>query len=173
MMSKKIALSMLKVKPYKQQPGLCGPASLAMVLNFFGVRASENQLARLSGCTPERGVGAHRLVKALNHFGLKGLVKDFATLADIRRYVRKRRIPVIVDWFSTNDGHYSVVVDITRTHIVLQDPELGRKRTMDLHTFNRVWFDFPGRAIRAKCDLNIRRMIVVLPKILPNVAKRT
>ncbi len=164
---------MLNVKPYKQQPGFCGPASFAMVLNFFGVKAGEKQLAQLSGCTPARGVGAHTLVSALRHFGMKGFVKDFATLADIRRYVLDRHIPVIVDWFSTDDGHYSVVVDITRTHITLQDPEIGRTRTMDLPTFKRVWFDFPGGFIREKNDLNIRRMIVVLPKTLPKVAKRS
>lgn len=155
---------MLNVKPHKQQPGLCGPASLKMVLEFFGVQISESRLAGLSGCTPARGVSAQKLVKAARRFGMKGIVKDSSTLADIRHFILRKRIPVIVDWFSTNDGHYSVVVDITQTHIVLQDPEIGRKRTMDLRTFNRVWFDFPGDAIQKK-QLNIRRMIAIFPKV--------
>lgn len=163
---------MLNVKPYKQRPGMCGPASLKMVLASFGVKASEARIARLSECAPARGVSARGLITAARRFGMTGLVKDFATLADIRRYVVNRRIPVIVDWFSTDDGHYSVVVNITRTHIVLQDPEIGRTRTMDLRTFTRVWFDFPGQALRSRDDLHIRRMIVIFPNVPSKVAKQ-
>ena len=48
---------------------------------------------------------------------------------------------MIVDWFSENDGHYSVVTRATRSEVTLMDPERGY-RTLPRSVFERVWFDF-------------------------------
>ncbi len=151
---------MLKVKSFRQTTGYCGPASLKMVLEFFGVRRSEAALVKLSGATRPRGVEAAGLVRAAKKLGLKASVKNFATFEDIRKYLT-RGIPVIVDWFSEDDGHYSVAVGLDRKYIYLQDPEWGRPRRIDRQTFQRVWFDFPGDFLRNKNDLIIRRLIVI------------
>src|SRR3989344_8369402 len=152
---------MLEVKPFMQRAGLCGPACLKMVLNYYKIRQSERELARLSGCTPSKGVDANGLLKATKKLGLKGFVKDFSDLRDIKYYVSKKKIPVIVDWFSADDGHYSVVVDIDKSNIYLLDPDLGHIIALTLKTFKRVWFDFPGDFISSKNKLVIRRMIVI------------
>ena len=132
-----------------------------MVLRFYGVEKSENILARLSGHTVKAGVGGEGLVKAARKLGFKAFIKDFAGFGDIRKYVLIKKIPVIVDWFSENEGHYSVVAGIGRGHIYLQDPEIGGIRKMDLVTFKRVWFDFPGEFIKAKRELIVRRLLAV------------
>lgn len=152
---------MLKVKPFRQRSGFCGPASLKMVLDYYGKEKSEMDLARFSGCDKNHGVEATGLLKAAHKLGFKGFVKDFAEIKDLRKYVNGKHIPVIVDWFSEIDGHYSVVIAIDKENIYLQDPELGYLRAMTLKTFNRVWFDFPGFTLNSKEDIIIRRMLVI------------
>ena len=73
----------------------------------------------------------------------------------------QKKIPVIVDWFSTDEGHYSSVVDINQENIYLQDSELRGIRTMKIKTFRRVWFDFSGDVLHSKDEIIIRRMIVI------------
>lgn|SRR3989338_5750540 len=152
---------MLKVTPFEQTTGYCGPASLKMVLEYYGVKKSERELARLSGATIGRGVEGKGLLRAAKKLGLRGFIKDFASLSDIKKFVIQKKIPVIVDWFSRDDGHYSVVAGIDEKNIYLQDPEWGKLVKMDLKTFNRVWFDFPGNHIRSPRDLIIRRLIAI------------
>lgn len=153
-------VKLLNVKPCRQTSGLCGPAALKMVLAYYGVRKSERELARLSGAVRTRGAEAPGLARAARRLGFKARIKDRATLGDIKKFVDKG-IPVIVDWFSGDDGHYSVVVGIRESTIYLQDPELGKVRKMDAKTFLRVWFDFPGDALRSKNSLILRRMLAV------------
>ncbi|MBI2028333.1 MAG: C39 family peptidase [Candidatus Levybacteria bacterium] len=152
---------MLNVKPFRQSSGLCGPASLKMVLDYFGTKRSEKELADLAGATTHSGVDSKGLLKAAKELGFRGIVKDFSDIKDLELYILNKNIPVIVDWFSTDDGHYSVVVDLDKENVYLQDPELGGLRTIDRQTFKRVWFDFSGDFLKSKDDIIIRRMIII------------
>lgn len=154
---------MLHIQPVRQTAGYCGPASLKMLLDYHNVKKSEKELARLSGATREKGVEAQGIVKAAKKLNFKAFIKDNATFEDIRKYVKGKKIPVIVDWFAFEDGHYSLVVDIDKNHIWLQDPELGTLRAIRLTLFRTLWFDFPHAYIRTKKDLILRRMIVIVP----------
>jgi predicted double-glycine peptidase len=151
---------MLNVKPYRQKAGYCGPASLKMVLGFYGVEKSEQELVKLTGCTKKKGTGAPAILKAARSLGFSGLIKDNCELSDISAFL-KIGIPVIIDWFSYDDGHYSVVVALDKNNIFLQDPELGHIQGMNIKTFKRVWFDFQGDFLKSKKDLIVRRMIVL------------
>ena len=159
---------MIKLKPFRQTPGLCGPASLKMVMDYYGVSVSEAEIAKAAGATRKKGTRIEGLIKAARHFGFKTFVKKNSSLRDLEYFV-KRKIPVIVDWFSEDDGHYSVVVDIDKKNVVLMDPELRkilvyiRRRKFSRETFLRIWFDFPGDFIREPKDLVLRSMLVVTP----------
>ena len=156
---------MLRVPLFEQSAhGYCGPACLKMVLGYFGVKKSERELVRLTGATQKSGIGARGLLKAARQLGFRGFAKDSATFGDLRNCVMRRRIPVIVDWFSEDDGHYSVVVGIDRERIVLADPENGRRRAMPLSVFRRVWFDYVPDAPRKPGDFVVRRLIVFRPQ---------
>lgn len=103
---------MLKVKPFKQsKAGYCGPASLKMVLDFYRIKKTEKELIKICGATPRYGMGANGFRRAAKKFSFKILIKDFADFSDIKFYLKKK-IPVIVDWFSVDNGHYSVAVGI-------------------------------------------------------------
>ena len=154
---------MLPIKPYRQQSGYCGPASLKMALAYFGVNKSERELGQLSGCSKRWGTPGEGLLAAARKLGFEGEIIDQADINQLRAYIKKK-IPVIVNWFSTDEGHYSVVVDVTQTHVVLQDPERGRRRSMPTALFKRVWFDFPGDYAKSKQDFRLRRLIAIYPK---------
>ena len=151
---------MIKLKPFQQSTGYCGPAVLKMILDFYGVKKTEKELVKLSGATREHGVEAPALLRAAKKLGFKGFIKDFSSLEDIKKYIHKN-IPVIVDWFSVDDGHYSVVVGMDKKFIYLNDPELGRVRKLELKVFKRVWFDYKSDFPVSPRDFIIRRMMVI------------
>jgi len=132
-----------------------------MVLDFLGVNITEKKLAAISGCTPATGIGAEGLVDAAQKLGFRAIVKDFSDLEDIREWVERKKMPVIVDWFAFEGGHYSVVSGIDRENIYLEDPSLGHRRALKLSTFMRLWFDFPAPYLKSRDELIIRRMIVI------------
>lgn len=153
----------IRLTPYRESPGLCGVASLKMVLDYYGIEQSEAELARLAGSSETHGTSAEGLIAAAKTLGFEGFVLDLATFADIERYIGAET-PVIVDWFSQDDGHYSVVVGLDEKNIYLEDPELGHQRSLTRETFFRVWFDFPGDYLTSRDDLILRRIIVLQPQ---------
>ena len=132
-----------------------------MVLGFLGKKITEKKLVEISGCTKSRGIGAEGLVRAAQELGFRAKIKDFSDLKDIDEWVNRKKIPVIVDWFAFEGGHYSVVSGIDKENIYLEDPSLGHRRAMKLSTFKRLWFDFPNDYLKSKNELIIRRMIVI------------
>jgi len=150
----------IKLKSFRQTPGLCGPASLKIVMDYYGVSVSEAEIAKAAKATKERGVSAKGLIRAAKYFGFKAIFKKNSSLRDLEYFVEKR-MPVIVDWFSEDDGHYSVVTDINNRNVVLLDPALGGKKVFSRETFFRIWFDFPGKFIKTPKDLVLRSILVL------------
>jgi ABC-type bacteriocin/lantibiotic exporter with double-glycine peptidase domain len=75
----------LKVKPFQETAGMCGPASLKIVLEYYGIRKSEKELARLAGTAKPLGTGLKGMVKAAKKFGFKVAAKDNSSFADVER----------------------------------------------------------------------------------------
>lgn len=150
----------LKVPIFRQTPSYCGPTSLRMILGYYGVKASEKGIAKASGARKKIGTPAKGLVKAAKRYGFSARVKDNARISDIQDCLLKG-IPPIVNWFSTDEGHYSVVTGMDRQHIFLNDPEKARKRKIKIPKFENCWFDFDSRKRIGKQSLIVRRIIVV------------
>ncbi|MGV8171126.1 MAG: cysteine peptidase family C39 domain-containing protein [Candidatus Woesearchaeota archaeon] len=150
----------LNVKPFRQSPNYCGPACLKMVLEYYGIHKSEKELVKLTKCTKSRGTNAENIILAAKKSGLSGSIKDYSTFNDIISLLKKD-IPVIVDWFSHDEGHYSVVVGLDENNIYLQDPELGHIRALTRKNFMTVWFDFDEEYIKSKKDIILRRIIII------------
>jgi uncharacterized protein len=153
---------MIKLKYFLQSPGLCGPASLKIVFDYYGVTVAEAKIAKIAGASSKKGSDIKGLIKAAKYFGFNAFYAKESSFEDIRHYIKKK-IPVIVDWFLVDDGHYSVVVGIDEKNIVLIDPAIKKQRKMLLEDFYRVWFDFPGKFIRKPKDIILRSMLVVTP----------
>lgn len=162
---------LLDVKPFQEtlNADMCGPASLKIVLEYFGTNKSEDELAGL--CKHKKGLGIDdRGIRiAAEKIGFKVKIKNNSSFKDIEKWLKKE-VPVIVDWFtkgrtdygdsSTADGHYSVVMGLDDEFIYLQDPELGSMRKIERSSFMRVWFDFKGEYLKPN-ELIVRQIIAI------------
>ncbi len=152
---------------------MCGPASLKMVLSYYGVEKTEKEVAELCQATAALGTDATSLQRAAERLGFAAEVKNLSTFEDIQQWLDKK-VPVIVNWFTRGrpdddtsamaDGHYSVVVGLDAHSIYLQDPEIGGLRKIPRDDFLRVWFDFTGSYIRSLDEMLLRSLIAVYPK---------
>jgi ABC-type bacteriocin/lantibiotic exporter with double-glycine peptidase domain len=133
-----------------------------MVAAYFGKSVSELTLGRLAGTTKKHGTPPGGLVRAAESIGFETRLLEEASLADLQRQL-KRKVPVIVNWFSTDEGHYSVAVGLDEKDIFLQDPDIGRRRKMSREKFVRVWFDYSGECPK-KGLFRSRLMLVITPK---------
>ncbi len=150
---------------------MCGPASLKIVLGYYGIEKSEQELAVLVG-KGDLGTDEKGIAKAAESFGLQVTIKNESSFEDIGEWLGKG-VPVIVNWFTRGrsdypdsevaDGHYSVVTGLDGEYIYLQDPEIGELRTITRDDFVRVWFDFSGETIKPE-ELIIRQLIAVYPR---------
>lgn len=116
-----------------------------MVLSAYGITKSEKYLAKLTKTSRTKGCWEKEIIKAAKMFGLCGYVKEKSSVRELRKLIRQG-IPVIVDWFSPEEGgHYSVAVEVTQTHIFLADSHFGEIRKHRLDWFEERWFDLPFR----------------------------
>lgn len=162
----------LDVKPFQEtlHGGYCGPATLKILLSYYGLEKSEEELAQLCGIDKHLGIDDQAIKKVAEQLGFKVEIKNFADYSDMQSWLKKG-VPVIVNWFTRGrsdygdsvvaDGHYSVVMGLDDENIYLQDPEIGKMRTIARSEFMKVWFDFRGERIESWDEMVIRQIIVV------------
>jgi len=167
----KISKTILKVKSFQEtlHKDMCGPASLKIVLDYYGIEKSEKELVKMTGWNKILGVNDRGIKKAAEKLGFKVKIKNNSNYKDIQSWLNKG-VPVIVNWFTkgrndypeseTADGHYSVAVGLDDKFIYLQDPEIGKIRKIKRYDFMRVWFDFKGDYIKSN-ELIIRQIIII------------
>jgi len=151
---------MIHIRPFQQRDRHCGPASMKILLHHFGIVKTEKQIANAVKAK-SLGVEAEDLLKIAKKWGLKGHIKDHSELKDLKHWVKDKKIPVIIEWFDEDDGHFSVVVDADRENVYLQDPEIGQIRALRRDVFLRVWFTFPTAYMKKESDLILRRMLIL------------
>ena len=160
---------MIPVPPFVQSDdSRCGPASLKMVLNYYGVPVSEDEVCNRTNHSYALGCTNASIKNAFESYGFTCTIKNKATLDDIRECI-KRGIPPIVDWFSTGvdpgpgdmaNGHSSVVVGIDDKKIYILDPENGQIRDILHNDWLRVWYDWQNSPTISPDNLRIRQLIV-------------
>lgn len=158
----RIAARIIPVPHFVQTPGLCGASALRSILSYWGKEFSEQELAEKSNSSVEDGVEAPGLLEAAGLVGFKGFYHDDADLDDLRYFV-DLGIPVIVDWWSTDSGHYSVVVGVDDDYVYMVDPNKDKHYSrIPLEKFKQNWFDFED--LDETRGLSRRRLIVVTPE---------
>jgi predicted double-glycine peptidase len=148
---------------------MCGPASLKIILDYYGIQKSEQELSILCETDPELGTSDIGIKKAAESLGFKVMIQNKSSFEDIEDYLEKG-IPVMVNWFTRGrsdydestvcDGHYSVVSGLDEDNVYLQDPEIGCERVINKEDFLTVWFDFTGKYIDPE-ELIIRQIIAI------------
>ena len=136
----------ISVKQFIQSAGLCGPASLKVLLSYFGKNFSEEQLAQLANATRDAGTEHEGMIQAIKELNGYVYVKDDATIDEVEYFVKEEKLPVIIGWFDKDGDHYSVVVNVTDKNIIIVDPAVNEpERWLDKEVFPRIWFDFIGK----------------------------
>ncbi len=119
----------------------CGPASVRMVLAYYGESVSEEDLRRELDTNPETGSHNDDLVRALTARGYSVVSDEHGTLEEVAQYLSDG-VPVIVGYHLPieEEGHYAVVTEVTPTNVVLNDPWHGPGFTLDREDFISRWY---------------------------------
>ena len=126
---------------YKQETKYtCGPASMRMVLQEFGIKKTEVQLTRAMKCTKRWGTKHKSFPPIAEQYHLNYLVKRNGSIDNLREF-RKRGYDIIVCYFhlKARTGHYAVIKKIEGDHIHLYDPDYGHDRKLSVTFFGRIW----------------------------------
>ncbi|MDO8563558.1 MAG: cysteine peptidase family C39 domain-containing protein [Nanoarchaeota archaeon] len=141
---------MIKLKPFKQSRGYCGPASLKMVLSAYNIEKTEDYLAKLMKTSRKNGCKEENIVKLAKSLKFKAFIKKHSSINEIKKLTRQS-IPVIVNWFSPEEaGHYSVVIGFKKDNIFLADPHFGKIVKHKTKWFEERWFDLVNNKIILK-----------------------
>lgn len=160
---------LLEVPHYIQSDdSTCGPTSLRMVLAYYGVYMSEEDLAGACGHTYELGCRSEDMVCAAESLGFDVYLKNNSTIEELERIVNSG-VPVIVDWFCGDppEGHSSVVIGVSENNIYILDPYLEEMRVVSKYDFRRCWFDFYETPITPQ-NLYVGQIIVIKPGKKPS-----
>ena len=159
----------LKIKPFKQSKGMCGAASMKMIMDYYGINRSEMHWAKLTAVKIDKKTGKidrnfgcteNKMIDIAKTLGFKGLVKQHSSINELKKYIKKG-IPVIVDWFSPEEGgHFSVVVGFKSDYIILADPHFGELKKHKIEWFEDRWFDGIPYPLKNIDDLILRGMVV-------------
>jgi ABC-type bacteriocin/lantibiotic exporter with double-glycine peptidase domain len=80
----------------------------------------------------------------------------------IKKSINKYNLPVLIDWFETDGGHWSVVKSINDKEVCYMDPKSGTSKKMPTDKFEQVWFDFESDVPKKETMQN-RVMVVIFP----------
>ena len=127
--------------PYvHQRKDTCGAAALAMVLQYWGLAVSNDEVAGELLQPELHGIAGSRLAAFAAARGLTAVAHE-GDVDHLRDHVGKGR-PMIVAWAMGRGRHHDVVVigfDDARRRAIVHDPARGPTRHVDLDTFERRW----------------------------------
>ena len=153
---------MKNVTLHKQETDYsCGPASLKMVLGYFGVEKSEAELVKLTGASAGLGCEPPTLVTAAERLGFVAEYKTHSSIEEIRERLERDEM-IIVDWFSPEVcGHYSVVTEVTDENITLANPTHGDHTVMTHEDFLNHWFELDEYPPKDPCKFFLREIVSI------------
>jgi hypothetical protein len=111
--------------------GECGPTALAMVLNYYGIKKTKDDLKYSLRWRREGGVSYQDMFNfPWGIFGLKAELAQRGNIEMVMQYVTKDRPVIVRQWendtgkFFAKEGHYRVVIgyDHEKQKIYLRDP---------------------------------------------------
>jgi predicted double-glycine peptidase len=143
-------------------PWSCGAAALKLVLRWFGVHCTEDELRVLLRTTPAAGTAPDSIIRVSRALGVPAIGKRLCTVEDLLAWTVAGQVPILaIQGFDAAnpagnaDGHYVVVATVARGDrcVMLFDPATGRTRIVPAAELLARWHDerdgasFPQLAI--------------------------
>lgn len=156
----------MKITPIKQpDDSACGPTSIQMALQYFGILKPFEEIARISKYRRKGGLYNSDLVKTLSIMGFQIKEKTNARWGDVIRNNTNNKV-IIVSWMMQGYiGHFSIVDEIRDDFIILADPSNGELVKMEKLIFMRLWMDYDYSWYPKKnTDIQLRWMCVISKK---------
>lgn len=132
----------------------CGAAAVQAVGQRFGVWGYQEEWADELGTSEEQGTHPGDMVEVLRAYDLDARLVEGMTLAQLFAHIDRGDV-VIVDYqawgeptgkdyaHEWEDGHYSIAVGYSDTHLYLEDPSLlGSVGTLTHADFLARWHDY-------------------------------
>jgi ABC-type bacteriocin/lantibiotic exporter with double-glycine peptidase domain len=74
----------LRINPIKQTKGYCGPASLKMIMDSFGIRKSQDYWAKQTKTSRNTGCSEKEIVRVAKSLGFRSYIKQKSTLNELK-----------------------------------------------------------------------------------------
>lgn len=135
-----------KVPYFRQEKWYtCGPACLRMLLAFFGINASEEEIEKACETT-ELGTTSTQIVSGASKFNVELVAIKNATLQDIKKLLEKNPVIVLIDPSHIYGGiegfgHFIILVGLENDEIIYHDPDIldGEFKRCAIQTFLKAW----------------------------------
>lgn len=164
----------------------CGPAVLASLYSFVGVRTSQRRIVtslRVQNKIKDYGMTVKDLAKASRIIGKKNFTfwrKTRAKVSDLDTIINKYKWPVGVEWWGIfyehedeDSGHYGIITRIDKKtgYLRIADPFwefAGVDRKLGIKEFAKRWWDENEIKVsgpsRKRTVVDNRVMFVITPK---------
>ena len=129
----------------------CGPATLAMALNYWGVASDQQSLGmeirpnqNPQGINDDKSMMAYEFITFSEKYGLTAVVRPNGSL-DLLKKLIANDIPVIVrTWLHPNEdiGHFRIIRGYNENQILQNDSYEGPNLYYDNQTFLSMWKPF-------------------------------
>jgi ABC-type bacteriocin/lantibiotic exporter with double-glycine peptidase domain len=129
-MSKDITKIVLPIKGIKQKPLHCGPVCVCMILRYYGVRQTQDEIGRAIKIRRLGGSYPSQLMKYLEKYGVR--TQKVRTLNFEKYFIHPR--PAIIGF----KQHFCLLIGRINSHAVVIDPQTGRKSIVKKDYFKNV-----------------------------------
>jgi predicted double-glycine peptidase len=133
-----------------EEPHWCGPACLSMVLRYWGLNITQQEIAEEIYDPESQGTATEFMATYARERGFE--VEDFhGSIDDIKSWLRDGVPLIVIQKFvvMSEDLHYRVVVGYNESSqtIITYDPEEGQNYTLTYTTFSDLWETSSNRTI--------------------------
>ena len=142
---------------------------MKMVMDYYGINRPESHWAKMTAVKLDKktgrvdwrlGCSEYKMIDVAKSLGFDGHVKQHSSMGELKKFAKKG-IPVIVNWFSPEEGaHFSVVAGFQKDEIILADPHFGEFKKHKISWFEERWFDGVPYPLKRVEDMILRGIVV-------------
>jgi len=156
----------MKVKPRKQPNSIaCGPTCIFAIEKYFNGKHSLKEIEKITNYKREGGVSDIGIVNALKYLGYVVERKLGCSWEDLTKHNTTDTV-CIVSWMKEGyKGHVSILDRVTKDHVFLMDPDVGKVIRIAKIPFMRLWMEYDAHWWpRTSKDIHLRPLIITRQK---------